>query len=81
MAYMTISTFFNDEIAETRCFLIPASTPSGLDFHAIKRMHCSKSVESQQGARFTILSVRVSCEVRLLSLASVSSWYNVVVAV
>lgn len=86
MAYMTFSTFFNDEIAGTRCFLIPASTSSdsALGFHMIKDTHssCSKKVGlRRKGERFAILSVRVNCEARLLLLASISSWYIVVVGV
>ena len=82
MAYMTVSTFFNNEIAGTRCFLIPVSTSSAvLGFRTIKSTHCSKRVKSRQGPRFAILSVRVNCEAWLLLLASVSSWYIVVVGV
>ena len=78
MAYMTFSTFFNNESAGTRCFLNPASTSSALGLHMIKRTHCSKRAKSRQGARLSILTVRVNCEARLLLLASVSSWYIVV---
>jgi hypothetical protein len=50
----------------------------------IKDTHssCSKKVGlRRKGERFAILSVRVNCEARLLLLASVSSWYIVVVGV
>jgi hypothetical protein len=50
----------------------------------IKDTHssCSKKVGlRRKGERFAILSVRVNCEARLLLLASISSWYIVVVGV